>query len=359
MTDLLERLRAIDPVSDDEVRSASRDLAGLPARIVASAERAGRPSLPPLVRRRAIGVAIAAVLAVAVAAPLIVLSPLGTGGEPAGLGPDGWFRVGSLDELAPAVYLEEYGIFVMTTAAGDPYALMAVSPHLPEERKQVWLCTAPDGMPAAFFSPSEGSRFAPDGRYASGPSPSDLFPGSLRITPDGFVEVDTRAHPAPSIQRTGLGTGSLVDPCTSGWRVESPGIARPDTGSYPNIPVGPVPVPGGTSDLTLTPPTPPEVEPEGTSGGGTIAARNITFSVEEIHVAADTPTTLVMLNQDEGVPHNISIYADDTQREPSFAGEIFVGVDRLRYELPALVAGRYVFVCDVHPTTMRGTLVAS
>lgn len=59
------------------------------------------------------------------------------------------------------------------------------------------------------------------------------------------------------------------------------------------------------------------------------------------------------------MPHNISIYAHDTQREPSFAGEILVGVDRLRYELPALVAGRYVFVCDVHPTTMRGTLVAS
>ena len=284
MTDLLERLRAIDPVSDDEVRSASRDLAGLPARIVASAERAGRPSLPPLVRRRAIGVAIAAVLALAVAAPLFVLSPLGTGGKLAGLGTDGWYRVGSVDELAPAVYLEEFGIFVMTAAAGDPYALLAVSPHLPEERKQVWLCTAPGGMPVAFFSPSEGSRFAPDGRYASGPSPSDLFPGSLRITPDGFVEVDTQAHPTPTIQRTGLGTDSFVNPCSAGWRVASPGIARPDAGAYPDIPVGPVPVPGGISDLTPPPPSPPAVEPEGTSHGGTIAARNLPGSGLEVAI---------------------------------------------------------------------------
>lgn len=356
MTDLLERLHAIDPVSDDEVRSAARDLAGLPARIVATAEPNGRPSFPPSVRRRAIGVAIAAVLALAVAAPLIVMSPLGTGGEPAGLGPDGWYRVGALDELAPAVYLEEFGIFVMTTAAGDPYALLAVSPYLPDERKQVWLCTSPDGTPAAFFSPSEGSRFWPDGRYASGPSPSDLFPASLRITPAGSVEVDTRAHPVPTIERTGPGSGPS-DPCMSGWRVGSPGIARPDVGSYPDVPIGPVPVPGGTGDLTQ--PEPPAAEPEATSEGGTVTARDLTFSVQEIRLTAALPTTLVLVNQDEGVPHNLSIYADDAMQDPVFTGELVVGFDRVRYELPPLPAGRYAFACDVHPTSMRGSLVAA
>ena len=40
-----------------------------------------------------------------------------------------------------------------------------------------------------------------------------------------------------------------------------------------------------------------------------------------------------------------------------FKGEIFNGVETRTYDVPALDAGAYAFVCTVHPT-MIGTLTA-
>jgi plastocyanin len=40
-----------------------------------------------------------------------------------------------------------------------------------------------------------------------------------------------------------------------------------------------------------------------------------------------------------------------------FKGEIFPGVETRDYQVPALAAGEYPFVCTVHPT-MTGTLTA-
>jgi plastocyanin len=40
-----------------------------------------------------------------------------------------------------------------------------------------------------------------------------------------------------------------------------------------------------------------------------------------------------------------------------FKGEIFAGVATKNYDVPALKAGTYTFVCDVHPA-MTGTLTA-
>jgi plastocyanin len=43
--------------------------------------------------------------------------------------------------------------------------------------------------------------------------------------------------------------------------------------------------------------------------------------------------------------------------EEVFQGEIFNGVETQTYDVPALDAGAYAFVCTVHPT-MVGTMTA-
>ena len=57
-----------------------------------------------------------------------------------------------------------------------------------------------------------------------------------------------------------------------------------------------------------------------------------------------------------GVPHNVQV--KDASGASVFKGEIFNGVAAKDYQVNALQAGTYSFVCDVHPN-MTGTLTAS
>ena len=54
--------------------------------------------------------------------------------------------------------------------------------------------------------------------------------------------------------------------------------------------------------------------------------------------------------------HQVSIYKGN---EAVFTGQPITGPDAtIDYQIPALDAGEYVFICDIHATvpTMRGTL---
>jgi mono/diheme cytochrome c family protein/plastocyanin len=82
-------------------------------------------------------------------------------------------------------------------------------------------------------------------------------------------------------------------------------------------------------------------------------AFQIAFVNKELSAPADTPFQIEFENQDAGVPHNIEI--KDANGGVVFKGEIFNGVDTKVYDIPALPAGTYPFVCTVHPN-MTGTL---
>jgi plastocyanin len=84
-----------------------------------------------------------------------------------------------------------------------------------------------------------------------------------------------------------------------------------------------------------------------------IAALNIQFDKTELSAPADTPFQIVFSNDDNGIPHNVEI--KDSTGASVFTGEIFNGVDQRTYDVPALPAGTYPFLCTVHPT-MTGTL---
>lgn len=84
-----------------------------------------------------------------------------------------------------------------------------------------------------------------------------------------------------------------------------------------------------------------------------IIASGIAFTTTDVTAPADTAFVIKFENQDAGVPHNVAI--QDASGTEVFKGEIFNGVDTREYQVPALPAGTYTFICTVHPT-MTGTL---
>jgi plastocyanin len=100
----------------------------------------------------------------------------------------------------------------------------------------------------------------------------------------------------------------------------------------------------------------PDVPGESTGSGPEVAleASDVSFGVSRLTVPADESLTLRFSN-DSSVAHNVSIYSDG---ESLFTGEVFTGPRVIEYAIPALAAGSYQFVCDVHPQQMTGTLVA-
>ena len=81
------------------------------------------------------------------------------------------------------------------------------------------------------------------------------------------------------------------------------------------------------------------------------------FSSDRLTVPSGEPFGLVFDNEDEGVPHNVAIYTDDSAVQSLFVGDVIEGPETATYDVPALDPGEYFFRCDVHPQ-MNGTLEA-
>jgi plastocyanin len=86
----------------------------------------------------------------------------------------------------------------------------------------------------------------------------------------------------------------------------------------------------------------------------TITSRDSSFTVATITVGAGEPFTLRLIN-DDGVPHNVAIYVDNSATDSLFIGELITNAT-VDYAVPALEGGTYFFRCDLHPE-MTGTLV--
>lgn len=86
-----------------------------------------------------------------------------------------------------------------------------------------------------------------------------------------------------------------------------------------------------------------------------LMARSLAFETDELTTTAARPFSLIFHNQDAGLQHNVAILDGDGDVE--FRGELFSGPDTVTYNIPALGAGSYDFVCDIHPQQMTGVLV--
>lgn len=100
----------------------------------------------------------------------------------------------------------------------------------------------------------------------------------------------------------------------------------------------------------------PAPAPSGAAGETVnISASGIKYEQTEVKVKAGAPFRIAFENKDAGTPHNVSIHQGSPTGTEVFQGEIFNGVATKDYDVKALDAGTYSFVCTVHPT-MIGTL---
>ena len=88
-----------------------------------------------------------------------------------------------------------------------------------------------------------------------------------------------------------------------------------------------------------------------------IVAEGVKYTAASVEAPADAPFSMSFENRDAGIPHNVAIHVGGPGCVGAelWKGAIFAGVATQTYDVPALAAGSYVFVCTVHPN-MVGTL---
>ncbi|CAN5499613.1 hypothetical protein BH20CHL7_BH20CHL7_00860 [soil metagenome] len=164
---------------------------------------------------------------------------------------------------------------------------------------------------------------------------------------DKTEEADQTGHleniPAPrtpSVLLVGLGVllagAGLVQ---GGW--VPPRQASGDEGAPP-----PPGEPGGPGS-TAGPGEPGATPAPGSEADIVLSALNIAFDKTEISGPADQPFTIALVNDDPNIPHNVEL--KDASGGVAFLGDIFSGVETRIYDVPALPAGAYTFLCTVHP----------
>jgi mono/diheme cytochrome c family protein/plastocyanin len=80
------------------------------------------------------------------------------------------------------------------------------------------------------------------------------------------------------------------------------------------------------------------------------------FQPTTLQAKANTPFTLVFDNQDNQAPHNIAIQDPGGAPVPIGDPAFFTGPAKKSYAVPALKPGTYSFLCQAHPSVMKGTL---
>jgi plastocyanin len=115
----------------------------------------------------------------------------------------------------------------------------------------------------------------------------------------------------------------------------------PASGTRP--PASPTPVAQATSAA-------PGAEVSISTGGSTLK-----FDQSQLQAVAGA-VRITFDNRDSGIPHNINVF-DGSDSSATSLGATSVAAGPIKQELTLnLSPGKYYFHCDVHPTTMKGTL---
>jgi plastocyanin len=104
---------------------------------------------------------------------------------------------------------------------------------------------------------------------------------------------------------------------------------------------------GGASERPAAPATV-------TDGAVTITADDLAFDATSIEATAGEAFVITLVN-DDSAPHNIDIYTEEGG-ERLVQGDVINGGETVAIDVPALEAGTYFFVCEIH-TDMNGPLI--
>jgi plastocyanin len=158
----------------------------------------------------------------------------------------------------------------------------------------------------------------------------------------------------------------VVAACSSesapGWTyAPAPSVTAAPSGAASGEPSAPASA--GASPTASAEPT-ESAEPTG-DGGTTLTvtapegAATTGFDPDELEAPANAPFTVVFDNQDTTTsPHNWVLRDSSGANIDIGDTAFFSGPEQREYQVPALEPGEYSYICEVHATTMTGTLTA-
>jgi len=81
-----------------------------------------------------------------------------------------------------------------------------------------------------------------------------------------------------------------------------------------------------------------------------VEAKDIAFDLKELAFPAQAEVELLLKNDDDGILHNVSIYAGADAKAPVILkGDFVSGPGEITYSFKTPAAGDYLFQCDIHP----------
>ncbi len=168
------------------------------------------------------------------------------------------------------------------------------------------------------------------------------------------VAADTSGHldPLPAPRTPSLMLSVLAVIFVTGVLLQT-GLLPPGSASGGAPGASGSPAPSGSAAPSGPPPSggPPPSEP--VTGDVKLTAQAIEFIEQTVEGPADTPFKLAFDNSDPGVPHDVAF--KDGSGGYAWRGEPINGVATTVYDVPALPAGSYEFVCTIH-SNMTGTI---
>jgi cytochrome c oxidase subunit 2 len=90
-----------------------------------------------------------------------------------------------------------------------------------------------------------------------------------------------------------------------------------------------------------------------------LVAHNISWNAFCLAVPANTPFTVGITNQDDGIQHNFSIYDSFFEKQTYFTSPKITGPASESLNVGALPPGHYYFQCDVHGPAMSGAFIVA
>ncbi len=164
-----------------------------------------------------------------------------------------------------------------------------------------------------------------------------------------------RLLPALALAALAVALAACSSGQAAGWTFAPP----PSATAVPSVAASGSAAPGSAAPASAAPASaaPGSAAPSAAAGGTllTEVASGVQFQTTTLEAPAGQAFQIEFDNQDAAIPHDIEI--QDGSGALLFEGETIKGPAKVTYNVPALAAGTYKFVCKWHPN-MTGQLTA-